>query len=155
MWAIIIIFRIERKKRINNFWRWGKKNWLYIQNERYIYKKSISWIYRRKIKSNINKFWKCWMNTKSKNQKDIEKSLNQGRDNSSIQTEPSSIFYTRANSTWTNRARSVCPIPLMFLSQASANPLIFKRTLTYVTLKNKNTGLCYMHIIRHLDYKVK
>ena len=31
----------------------------------------------------------------------------------------------------------------------------YNRTLTYVILRNKITGFCYMHINIHLDYKVK
>ena len=109
----------------------------------------------QEVTVNKNKKAQSWYKLLIDGLRDHYIGVGEGRDNSRNQTEASPIFYNKnkfdlieQGTKWLSPTPDV---PFTSLGQPSDG---FKRTHTYVILKNKNTGLCYMHINTHLDYKV-
>ena len=87
--------------------------------------------------------------------KDYYIGVGQGRDKGN-QTEGNPIFYNKDKFELLEQGTKwLSPTPDVPYTKFENPSDGYKRTLTYVILKNKIVGNIYMHINTHLDYKVK
>ncbi len=110
----------------------------------------------QEVTVNKNKKVQSWYKLLNEGLKNHYIGVGEGRDNQKNQTEASPIFYNKNKFELVERGTKwLSPTPDIPYTNFDKPSDGYKRTLTYVILKNKNTGICHMHINTHLDYKVK
>ena len=109
----------------------------------------------QEVTINKNPKAETWYKLLSDGLKDYYIGVGQGRDEKG-KTEANPIFYNKIKFDLLEQGTKwLSPTPDIPYTQFEKPNDGYKRILTYVILKNKMTGMTYMHINTHLDYKVK
>ena len=102
-----------------------------------------------------NKNFDCWYKFLTEGLKDFYIGVGQGRDDKSP-TEGTPIFFNKYKFDLIEQGTKwLSPTPDIPFTKFEEPGDGYRRTLTYVILKNKMTGNIHMHVNTHLDYKVK
>jgi len=102
-----------------------------------------------------NKNFDCWYKFLTEGLKDFYIGVGQGRDDKSP-TEGTPIFFNKYKFDLIEQGTKwLSPTPDIPFTKFEEQGDGYRRTLTYVILKNKMTGNIYMHVNTHLDFKVK